>query len=80
MTHLIIGSRKLDRDIRNMSEGEAEKNLVRTVIDTNQKLDDIPPLEGEEEAAKRQQEEQGLKILFPQQMITRLPILLAQLK
>ena len=80
MTHLIIGLRKLDREIRNMSEGEAEKNLVRTVIDTNQKLDDIPPLEGEEEAAKRQQEEQGLKILFPQQMITRLPILLAQLK
>ena len=33
----------------------------------------------EEEAAQRQQG-QGLKILTPKQMITRLPILLAQLK
>ena len=39
----------------------------------------MPPLETDEEAAKRQQEN-GLKILTPKQMITRLPILLAQLK
>ena len=40
---------------------------------------DMPPLETEEEAEKRQQG-QGLKILTPQQMTARLPILLAQLK
>ena len=36
-------------------------------------------LETEEEPEKRQKE-QGLKILTPKQMITRLPILLAELK
>ena len=40
---------------------------------------DIPPLETEKKAAERQKG-QGLKILTPQQMITRSPILLAQLK
>ena len=83
-THLIIGLRKLDRDIRKMSQDEVEnrrlnylKDLVRTIIIiTNQKLDQ----KSEEEAAQRQQEGEGLKILTPQQMITRLPILLAQLK
>ena len=39
----------------------------------------MPELETDEDAAQRQQG-QGLKILTPQQMITRLPILLAQLK
>ena len=40
---------------------------------------DRPLLESKEEVEKGQQG-QGLKILTPQQMITRLPILLAQLK
>ena len=69
-----------------MSEDEVEnrrlnylKDLFRTIIDTNQKLDDISSLESEEEAAKRQQG-QGLKIMTPKQMILRLPVLLAQLK
>ena len=39
----------------------------------------MPPLEDEKPAAERQKGE-GLKILTPKQMITRLPILLAQLK
>ena len=39
----------------------------------------MPELEDEKSAAERQQG-QGLKILTPHQMITRLPILLAQLK
>ena len=42
-------------------------------------IGDMPPLETEEEAAENQIG-QGLKILTPQQMITRLPIILAQLK
>ena len=36
------------------------------------------PIETEKEAAERQKG-QGLKIMIPKQMITRLPILLAQL-
>ena len=66
-----------------MSEDEVEnrildylKDLVRTVIDTNKKLDE----KSEEKAAQRQQQREGLKILTLKQMITRLPILLAQLK
>ena len=42
-------------------------------------LVDMSPLESEEEAAQRQRG-QGLKMLTPKQVITRLPILLAQLK
>ena len=53
--------------------------MVRKIVDTNQQVDDISDLETKESAAQRQQG-QGLKILSPQQMITRLPILLAQLK
>ena len=72
MTTSIIGLRKLDGDIRNMSEDEVEnrrlnylKDLVRKIFDANQKLDDMPDLETEESAAQRQQG-QGLKILTPQ--------------
>ena len=39
----------------------------------------MPPLETEEEAAQRRIG-QGLKIMTPSQLITRLPILLSQLK
>ena len=41
----------------------------------------MPELESEESAAKRRnQRGQGLKILTPNQMLSRLPITLAQLK
>ena len=57
MTTLIIGLRKLDGDVRNMSEDEVENrrlnylnDLVRTIIDKNQKLDE----KSEEEAAQGQ--------------------------
>ena len=41
----------------------------------------MSPLETEEEAANRiQKQGKGLKILTPQQMLTRLPISLAQLQ
>ena len=80
MVHLIIGLGKLDGDIKNMSEDAVEnrilnylKDLVRKIVDANQKLE-------EEKAAQGQQRGQGLKILTPKQLITRLPILLAQLK
>ena len=62
--------------------------FVEKILDTVKKIHnqeqqpdttDMPELETEESAAERQQG-QGLKILTPQQMITRLPILLVQLK
>ena len=48
----------------------------------NQTTTEIPDLESEESAAKQRinQKEQGLKILTPNQMLSRLPISLAQLK
>ena len=41
---------------------------------------DMPELEEESAAEKRNQQGQGLKILTPDQMLSRLPITLAQLK
>ena len=42
---------------------------------------DVPPLESEKSAAqRREQEGQGLKILTPKQMVSRLPIPSDQLK
>ena len=52
--------------------------LVEKILDINELLN-IPDLESEESAAQKQQG-QGLKIMTPKQMITRLPVLLAQLK
>ena len=40
----------------------------------------MPELETEESAEQRKQQGQGVKILTPKQLITRLPILLVQLK
>ena len=86
----------LKKDIRSMSEDEIKsKNLdliayfVEKIIDTVKKINnqeqqpgtpDIPELEDEKSVAGRQQKGQGLKILTPKQMITRLSFLLAQVK
>ena len=40
----------------------------------------MPELEEESAAERRNQQRQGLKILTPDQMLSRLPIILAQLK
>ena len=53
--------------------------LVEKILDINELLN-ILDLKSEESAAQRQQKNKGLKILTPQQMITRLSILLAQLE
>ena len=63
---------KADDEVDDKLNDEADNEEVDTL--------DMPELEDEQEAAKRQQKGQGLKILTPQQMIIRLPILLAQLK
>ena len=71
MVHLIIGLRKLENDIRNMSEDEGEnkrlsylRDLVRKIVDANQKLDDMSSLKTEKSATEKQKR-QGLKILTP---------------
>ena len=46
-------------------------------LEGDEDLSDIPPLEGEEEEVK---EEKGLKILNLNKLLTRLPILVAQIK
>ena len=88
MVRLNIGLERIESDIKNMSEDKVEKkkhldylkNLVRAIVDAGQKYD-MPDLETEEEAeAGKRQKGQGLKIMTPKQMITRFPILLAQLK
>ena len=68
MVHLTIGLSKLENDIRNMSEDKLEnerlnylKDLVRKIVDANQKFNDIPGLETKKSAAQIQQG-QGLKI------------------
>ena len=51
--------------------------------ETDEQLDttDMPDLESEESATQRRNKKgQGLKILTPQQVLSRLPISLAQLK
>ena len=75
----------LKTDIKYMPENEVKSRkldllagLVEKILDING-LRNIPDLGSEESAAQKQQG-QGLKILTPQQMITRLPILLAQLQ
>ena len=75
----------LKNDSKYMPENEVKNKklallggFVEKGLDING-LINIPDLKSEEFSAQRQ-EGQGLKILSPQQMITRLPILLAQLK
>ena len=56
---------------------DKEKQVSDEQLDTR----DMPELESEEPAAKRRnQQGQGLKMLTPNQMLSRLPIALAQLK
>ena len=56
---------------------DKEKQVSDEQLDTR----DMPELESEEPVAKRRnQQGQGLKMLTPNQMLSRLPIALAQLK
>ena len=67
-------------------------NSILKQVSESEKLDtatgeedigDPPPLETEEEKAEKRQKPttgKGLKVMTPKQMITRLPILLAQIK
>ena len=82
ITRLNIRLKGLENDKKNMSENDVRnkklgylKDLVRTIVNASQKKD-----EKSEKSARERQQGQGLKILTLQQMITTLPILLAQLK
>ena len=85
MSLIEAGLEKLKNDMENMTEnemGNKRLNLLANFIGEvliGDIITDMPPLEPEEDAAERQRR-QGLKLLTPRQMITRLPILLAQLK
>ena len=85
MTLIEAGLEKIKNDMRNMSENEIRNkrldvlaNFIEEVL-FGDRMNDMLPLESEEDAAQRE-EEQGLIVLTPQRMITRLPIPLAQLK
>ena len=52
------------------------KNKESTDEEESVYLSDMPPLEGDEEV----KEGKGLKMLTPNKLLTRLPILLAQIK
>ena len=77
----------MKNDIKNTSENEVKNKkldllagLVENLFDINEQLN-LPELETEESAEQRKnQQGQGLKILTPQQMVSRLPSSLAQLK
>ena len=56
------------------------ENLVEDILDSVRWCGDIPDLENEESAQRRNQPGRGLKILPPNQVLSRLPISLAQLK
>ena len=57
------------------------REIIRTKFDEQPDTTDMPELESEESAAERRnQPGKGLKILTPDQMLSRLPITLAQLK
>ena len=99
MVDLIVGLNKLITDINYVPKNEVEdmrlealKNMIEYFTSYNQNLDDMRPLESEEDAAQRQGIRpmtppplpstigQGLKIMTPNQLITRLRISLAQKK
>ena len=79
--------RDLKNDTKSMSENEVKNKkldllagLVEKILDTNEQLN-MPESETEESAEQRRnQQGPGLKILTPQQMLSRLPISLARLK
>ena len=85
MSLIEAGLEKLKNDMRNMSENKIRNkridmlaNFIEEVL-IGDRMNDMPTLESEKDAAERQRG-QILKILAPQQMITRLPNLLDQLK
>ena len=59
---------------------EQESNISRQTSAEQPDTIDMPDLEDEESAAKEKEVAKGLKILTPNQMLSRLPISLAQLK
>ena len=78
----IVNKPRLTRSQNKMLETLLLKEILKPKKSNEQSdTTDMPELESEESAAERRnQPGQGLKILTPDQMLSRLPITLAQLK
>ena len=71
----------VDREDEDEDEFYATRGELETIPELPDLPTDMPELETEESAAERRnQRGQGLKILIPEQMLSRLLISLAQLK
>ena len=69
--------RKADDKVDDKVDDETDDEADDEEVDTT----DMPELEDEKSAAQRREHEgKGLKILTPNQMLSRLPILLSQLQ
>ena len=78
----IFKGSKADEEVDDEVDGEIDdEDNEDDETDEQPDTTDMPELESKESAAqKREDEGKGLKILTPQQMLSRLPISLAQLK
>ena len=75
-----IGSVEVNKE-GNFEDFKEKLYKVKQVSDEQLDTRDMPELESEEPAAKRRnQQGQGLKMLTPNQMLSKLPIASAQLK
>ena len=80
------GLRYLKNEIKQMSKNEIESERPDTIIDLAEKILDLPrnimpELESDKSAAQRRnQRGQGLKIITPEHMLSRLPISLKSRK
>ena len=75
LVEIFMGS-KADEEVDEDADDETDDET-----DEQPDTTDMPELESEESAAQRREYEgQGLKILTPEQMFSRVPISLAQLK
>ena len=82
MDRLAIQLKRLENDMDNKSKNEVENKRIdylKILLMLIKNWTILPPLATEEAAAKRPKV-QGLKTMAPSQLITRLSILLLQLK
>ena len=77
VTLIANGLRGLKEEIENMSQEEREIKNLNEIVDI---VENILEFNRQQQQQQQQQQGQGLKILTPNQMLSRLPITLAQLK
>ena len=74
---MVLDSIPLNLKLKRHDYGKWYKEKINYYSDEFIDISEIPPLEGQEEEVK---EGKGLNILTPNKPLTRLPILLAQIK